>query len=270
MFCYLLIYVQAFFNVTSSLLPITLALQFNKIYDERLIFIFLFAVDTRDLEMRKQELENWEQCCLNDLCKPYIRSCADEECQPVITAFMLSDGINNLLKALEQYSRSTVFIQMWDSIGEQACRSKAGHLSVDDVASSVWIPVKKEWENFCERVRTGTVVFKEMKKYFGFFKDNDDLLRSELFFMLSDDDTSWIDERVKQLQQYSLVESCTQGATVIMEVVDAYSLKGDFTAVKKISSVVSIISSCMIILYYHTSQPGDSVESCQIHDYIIS
>ncbi|KAJ8314906.1 hypothetical protein KUTeg_007056 [Tegillarca granosa] len=177
---------------------------------------------------------------MSDLCKPGIlEEIKDfEEFCPSITAFEIPDDVMKMLPKLLQYDKGMVFNRMWEATGHGAAKRHGKHLSLEEVIEHVSEPVFSHWSNVQERLIAGSIMFTEFEKHFGRLDSN--FLKREIDFFVTDGNNSWVQERIKQWEQYKLIRNCIDGAHVILEVVDSYELQGDFGPIKLIASVVNL------------------------------
>ena len=113
----------------------------------------------------------------------------------------------------------------------------------------VWEPVANQWKTICQKLRRGDILFSEFENFFG--KTELENLRNELILLERNGDTRWVDERLDQIEKYRNLRSCAFGAEAILEVVEAFELKGDFNQIKEIQQYVSSQQNfiCSIYLY---------------------
>ncbi|XP_061169142.1 E3 ubiquitin-protein ligase RNF213-like [Saccostrea echinata] len=114
-----------------------------------------------------------------------------------------------------------------------ARRSEIGHsLTVEDVFDSVWKSVHQSWRKLKDQLRSGEITFKEFETYF----DKLDMaaIKKELSLFSDSSSDSWILERYNQIEQYKILRQCLKGAIIILEFVEEFKLKGDFSPIERI------------------------------------
>ena len=81
-------------------------------------------------------------CCVTDFCKPLdVKSVENvENVQQNITAFGLSQEVDQMLEPLHAAIRSTTFTKLWYQQGHEEGSSCS---SLDDVVEKVWKPVNQ-------------------------------------------------------------------------------------------------------------------------------
>ncbi|CAG2252472.1 RNF213 [Mytilus edulis] len=91
----------------------------------------------------------------------------------------------------------------------------------------------EQWRTLSKKLRSGDMHFSEFDKW---FKTKDRSTLKKEFFVLfdNDGDDSWIKERLDQIERHGNIRNYLYGAKAIMEVVDAFNLKGDFNQIKDI------------------------------------
>ena len=159
-----------------------------------------------------------------------------------VTYFDLSDGVEEIMSTLSssRISESQLFDKLWTQRGKTVCQKQepgAEPLSLEDVVTDVWRPVKQRYDDLCARIQNGSVTLQEvdlfLKAYIGRYPD----LEHEFQLMCTDD--KWIKQRVHQVQQYHELDQCFHGARLIKEAKDVFQLTGDFTLLEVILSAVS-------------------------------
>ena len=105
------------------------------------------------------------------------------------------------------------------------------------------------WTQFCVKVEEGTIVLSEVDKVLKKFEDDneDENLRKELQTISSTQDTSWVDERIKQFKQYQAMSQHQDAARILLEVRDVYHLRGSF---KPLENILKAVSCCVDSLIY--------------------
>ena len=201
-------------------------------------------VDSRHLAKQLSNIN--DDMPLMQLCAPqkYTPQTAVDT-GPVITEvtyFDLSDGVEEILSTLStsRISESQLFGKLWTQQGKAVCKKQekgAEPLSLEDVVTKVWRPVKQRYDDLCARIQNGSVTLQEvdlfLKAYIGRYPD----LEHEFQLMCTDD--KWIKQRVHQVQQYHELDQCCRGAKLIKEAKDVFQLTGDFTVLEVILSAVS-------------------------------
>ena len=154
-----------------------------------------------------------------------------------VTYFDLSDGVEEILSTLStsRISESQLFGKLWERQGKAVCQKH--ELSLEDIVTNVWRPVKQRYDDLCTRIQNGSVTLQEvdcfLKAYIGRYPD----LEHEFQLMCTDD--KWIKQRVHQVQQYHELDQCCRGARLIKEAKDVFQLTGDFTVLEVILNAVS-------------------------------
>ncbi|XP_021363650.1 E3 ubiquitin-protein ligase rnf213-alpha-like, partial [Mizuhopecten yessoensis] len=196
-----------------------------------------FGVKREALERRYRSLQNLDDVQMVQLCKPGVLDdmMHPNEYQPVVTAFELSPEELDLIPQMKHCFNSTVFTTKWDSTGQKVARQREEMLSIAETFEHVWQPSIVWWTSVKTKLKEGSMTFQEFSKLFG----NMDSPTLEREFSLMDENGPWIKERTDEIQLYRNLAKCVEGAKIILQVVDKYDLKGDFTPIKLITSVMS-------------------------------
>ncbi|XP_033741838.1 E3 ubiquitin-protein ligase rnf213-alpha-like [Pecten maximus] len=194
-------------------------------------------VDREALEGRHRSLQDCSNVQMAQLCKPGVLDelMHPEQYQPVVTAFNLSPEELELLPYMKHCISSLVFTNKWDSTGHKTIRQIERKLSVAEIFEHVWQPSIDWWNSVRGKVKQGSMTFKEFDEMFG--QHDYQVIKKE--FTLMEENGRWIEERMKQIKLFRDLKNCVQGAKIILEVVEAYGLKGDFTPIQLITSVMS-------------------------------
>ena len=127
-------------------------------------------------------------------------------------------------------------MNIWIKHGQKEEAAKKGPLTLSEVMKTVWRNAQHGWTELKGKIISGNVTFKEFQQCFQ--NMHDDILKQQLRF-LSEDSKDWIQERMKQYQQYKVLEQSVYGANVILKVAREYELKGDFQPIRMIEKMVT-------------------------------
>lgn len=150
------------------------------------------------------------------ICFPYLMKCG------IIICFRLSEG--------------TVFITMWRKEGLGRKENLGRPLTINEIFESVWTKVFGSWKKLQDKLESGEITFKEFETHFS--KMDIDSIKKELMFFCKSSQISWIKERYSQIEQYKLLRQCLTGARVILDFVNEFELKGNFSAIERIVEMV--------------------------------
>ncbi|XP_021363666.1 E3 ubiquitin-protein ligase rnf213-alpha-like isoform X2 [Mizuhopecten yessoensis] len=194
-------------------------------------------VDCKTLLTIQEDLKRVECLPLVQLCKPRkLEEIAHlDQYQPEVTVFGLDMDIMNLIPHMGHCLQSNVFTVMWDKTGQRATKQKTGSLTIDEMLKLVWQPTKNWWNRVTKNLQDGSMKFDEFKDVFG----DMDYQRLGKEFSLMEENGLWIQERMDQIQLFRDLANSVKGAEIILKVVDKYDLKGDFTPIQLITSVMS-------------------------------
>ena len=189
---------------------------------------------------------------LTQLCSPRQYTTATATDTGTITTevnyFELSDDVENILDTLSTswIIDSKLFGTLWSRQGKMVCHRRRqaeenDQLSLNDVATEVWLPVKKHYDHLCTRIQNGSIKLQEVDKFLDAYIGNYSDLTCEFHLMFGPaSDKKWIKQRVDQVQQYHELDQCCHGAKLIKEAKDVFQLTGDFTVLEVILRAVSI------------------------------
>lgn len=124
---------------------------------------------------------------------------------------------------------------MWTKQGTQEVKSKGSPLTVDEVMENVWHVTYPTWMKLSKRIAEGNITFKEFQEHFkNVATDN---LKQQLSY-LPGGKRDWVTERLHQIKEHRELQQCVTGASIILEVVKEYDLKGNFEPIRKIVEMV--------------------------------
>lgn len=125
---------------------------------------------------------------------------------------------------------------MWIKQGQSEEAKKQGPLTLDEVMENVWQNVHQNWTNLGRKIAVGDITFEEFQQHFKNIPN--DNLEEQLKNLSITSNKDWIKERLRQFNQYRVLEQCVYGANVILKVVQEYKLEGDFQPIKMIEKMV--------------------------------
>ena len=163
-----------------------------------------------------------------------------------VTYFTFSDSVENILDTLSSWIiDSQLFDKLWTRQGKMVSHRRRqaeenDQLSLDDIATEVWLPVKKHYDDLCTRIQIGSIKLQEVDKFLDAYIGNYSDLTREFHLMFGPaSNKEWIKQRVHQVQQYHELDQCCHGAKLIKEAKDVFQLTGDFTVLEVILRAVS-------------------------------
>ncbi len=166
--------------------------------------------------------------------------------QPTIRFFEHSNAVEEMMQPLSGIKESYVFNILWRNQARKEVKT-SGHsvLSLEDVAKRVWQPVYNEQlPRKSATLRDATITIREVEQLFGEIKDPRDVLEDEVRTLLNITggvEQNILDARLQQIEDYFRYRQETNVAAELVNVRDAFSLKGDFKAMETLSRVVNII-----------------------------
>lgn len=133
-------------------------------------------------------------------------------------------------------SEGLLFLNLWIKQGQKEVAMKQGPLTINEVIENVWQKVYKHWTSLVREIAFGDITFKEFQQHFKNIPN--DKLEEQLLHLSMTSSNHWIKERLRQFNQYKILEQCVYGANVILKVVQEYKLEGDFQPIKMIEKMV--------------------------------
>ncbi|XP_063403574.1 E3 ubiquitin-protein ligase rnf213-alpha-like [Mytilus trossulus] len=202
-----------------------------KIVKEFLSYCNYCKAYTGEMKEKIISLESLDTYPLKDLVKTeQFNEITDiEKHRPFVKVFKLSQDQLDILPDIMECSRSLLFTKLWEERGIELKKKKIRTLIIQEVFSEVWDPTAKLWKTICQKLKSGDLLFSEFDRFFR--KTEIATLQNELILLEREGNTSWVDERLYQVENYRNLKSCEFGAEAILEVVKAFDLKGDFNQI---------------------------------------
>lgn len=142
----------------------------------------------------------------------------------------------NFYEKCFRLSEGLLFLNMWIKQGQLEEAKKQGPLTFDEVMENVWQNLHQNWTNLGRKIALGDITFKEFQQHFKNIPN--DNLEEQLKHLSMTSKKDWIKERLRQFNQYRVLEQCVYGANVILKVVQEYKLEGDFQPIRMIEKMV--------------------------------
>ncbi|XP_052062680.1 E3 ubiquitin-protein ligase rnf213-alpha-like isoform X2 [Mytilus californianus] len=155
-----------------------------------------------------------------------------ENYKPMVTVFGLCQEELNILPKILEHCKGLLFIKIWEKKGTDLKKQLGRDVHMDEVFEKVWKPALEQWRSLSKKLRSGNMLFTEFDKWFT-TKDRSTLKKEFLLFD-NNKNVSWIEERLDQIERHGNIRNYLYGAKAIMEVVNAFNLKGDFSQIKDI------------------------------------
>lgn len=191
--------------------------------------------------------ENYKESHLNQLCKPKDIHQTDnletfdtaEPCLTDVTAFDLPNETLMEMCSVVKNCRGYIFLQLWEKRGKSIANEVERITGIDQILQNVAIPAMQDWKALYQKLESGTIQFKEFEKLCG--RANEEDIRELLIPFEDGIERPWINDRINQLSRFRSLDSCVNGANVISEIVEIYSMDGDFKTVNRILDLVRFI-----------------------------
>lgn len=143
-------------------------------------------------------------------------------------------------------SQGSLFLNMWTKQGTQEVKTKGRPLTVDEVMENVWHVTYPTWMKLSKRIAEGNITFKEFQEHFkNVATDN---LKQQLSY-LPGGKRDWVTERLQQVKEHRELQQCVTGASIILEVVKEYDLKGNFEPIRMIVKMVIILGFFLFLSF---------------------
>lgn len=142
-----------------------------------------------------------------------------------------------------------LFLNMWIKQGQSEEAKKQRPLTLDEVMENVWQRVYQNWTSLRTQIALGDITFNEFQQHVKNIPNGN--LEEQLMHLSMTNNKDWIKGRLKQFNQYRILEQCVHGANVILKLVQEYNLEGDFQPIKMIVKMVIPND----IFHLHLKQP---------------
>ena len=163
-----------------------------------------------------------------------------------VTFLNLSDRVEEMLHvmATAKLNVSQIFDTLWTQHGNTVHYKReqdfgCGQLTLEDVATLVWLPAKEEYDTICACIQNGSITMDKVDNFLNVYVDNYSHLEDEFQLMCTSGvDNDWVKERVHQVKRYHHLDHGHLCAKLIMETKEAFHLTGDFSVLEVIVSSV--------------------------------
>ncbi|XP_062574164.1 E3 ubiquitin-protein ligase rnf213-alpha-like [Saccostrea cucullata] len=172
-----------------------------------------------------------ETSILKDICVPLTTLSGDiKYYKPKVKLCDLTDDEIAALPKIQRISDSFVFLDLWKT----QCSSNKEKIvpTIQHLLKSVWRTVFPTWNDLFQRLKSGSITFEEFDKYFSNY--DTEVIKKEMTLYSDGENNQWISERMQQIHQHRQLNTCLKGAKVILEFVQIFDLKGDFSPIEKI------------------------------------
>ncbi|VDI83612.1 Hypothetical predicted protein, partial [Mytilus galloprovincialis] len=157
---------------------------------------------------------------LNKLVKtPLLENIKNPETyQPIVTVFELCPEELNILPKILECCKGLLFMKIWEKKGIEQQKQLGRNVHINEVFEKVWQPALEQWKTLSKNLKTGDMFFTDFEKW---FKTKDSSTLEKEFRLLDNEgDTSWIKERLYQIEQHGTIRSCTGGEDTVMKKLD--------------------------------------------------
>ncbi|KAI0241298.1 E3 ubiquitin-protein ligase [Lamellibrachia satsuma] len=187
---------------------------------------------------------------LDQLCRPrqYTPETAPQNnvITTEVTFLKFDDRVEDMLHAMatSKLNVSQIFDKLWTQHGNTVHHKReqqldCGQLTLEDVATLVWLPAKQGYDGFCECIRDGSITLDEVDNFLNVYVDKYSHLENELKLMCTSDvENDWIKGRIRQVEQCHHLDHDCHDAKLIMDAKEAFHLTGNFTVLEAIVSAV--------------------------------
>ena len=173
---------------------------------------------------------------------------------PHVTFFGLSQKAKAMISTLENLSSSILLRRLWIESSQKALNVigqgevQKHYLGIDDVRDVIWSPCYARLKSLQVRFIDGNISFKEIDKYFAYFKEHqsDGDLAKEVKLVISKSGSQGkpneflINRRLNQIEQYHKLHHCVDAAAAIWDFKVDVDLEGDFRLVDELRNQVCL------------------------------
>lgn len=215
-----------------------------------ILIFFVFLANTSKLEEQIKRIPTFDRVSLKNICDKVEVPKDIKKYQPKVIAFEVDRYILDTLPEMIRCTKGNIFIITWDKFATEFRKTILRPLEIDELIEHVWKPTFEEWQHLHHRLKTGEIFFSEFERICGQF-DQKTLKREFLLLegVESDEEIHWIQERIDQMNKYRNLQNCLDGASVIMEVVEEFELKGNFNAIEQILKLVRFYIIQLLLKY---------------------
>ena len=215
----------------------------------------------------KERIYNIDAQPLNELCDPISLGDSRKKSPPTpkIRFITHSDDVGSMLPLLFKVQESHVFRKTWT---RKAVRKRENEpakvLSLEDVEKSIWRPVYSKMKRTSSLLVMGSITFNQVQAIFGDINNRPDELLKEVQKLMSvhyvphDDDAR---KRVAQIETLFRYQKLSQVTTEILDVRDAFGLKGDFKPLEELQKCVSNLKTTTLLMFLTNCFPADRISN---------
>ncbi|KAK7494871.1 hypothetical protein BaRGS_00013998, partial [Batillaria attramentaria] len=192
----------------------------------------------RQLEHKRESISRLSLAEVSEIALP--DSITDlKQYKPKTNPWKLPDDIVSVLPEFGRRLSSMVFRKL---LSREAEKHDIAALTFWRAFQVLWSEVNKEWKVLCTRMRDGTISLQSAEIVFRIFRSEGGGYKfaeidSELQKMCGGSSTDWVDERIRQFKCYTDIKKHVKAARAVLQVRDAYDIKGNFKNIEKICSL---------------------------------
>ncbi|CAG2233282.1 DIAPH2 [Mytilus edulis] len=173
--------------------------------------------------------------------------------------------IKNELPEIIRCSSGIIFIRIWDRLAADFRKTENRALEIDEIMEHVWKPAYKEWKDLHQQLKKGEILFRKFDAICG--RMDPDSLKKEFLILEDGKKSTWIKERIDQMTRYKNLQNCRKGASIIMEVVEEFELKGDFQPIQQIMRMLVLqeLKVFVDLAYISTGDKGLEIAKVDVY-----
>ncbi|XP_064532292.1 E3 ubiquitin-protein ligase RNF213 isoform X2 [Pseudopipra pipra] len=183
--------------------------------------------------------------------------------RPLQTYYSLGPELKEFVQKMHSFKDSLVFQQFWEEAAQEAGdqyeyewpeeeeeeeeeEDAVPELNLDDVLTSVIRPCFTSYETLYNDLRSGSLTLSAVDRIFQEFTNHPEDLRTELNTICElrpGESRSWINQRVRQIQQYHEMHLTFDAAKIIANVKENLNLSGDFSILEHLLDITEKLES---------------------------
>ncbi|XP_072882379.1 E3 ubiquitin-protein ligase rnf213-alpha-like [Hemitrygon akajei] len=223
--------------------------EVDKFFEEKNWVESLLQMCRKIYEYVKVEIEEPEKLLTNDVRSMKlsdvvtVKQMGTEYSVPfsaTVGYFSLSEEIKEMAKNIHRFKDSYIFQMCWENqaqifCGKDETNEEEPLLSLENVCTKIWDPCFDQYKGIFAKVKEASLTFAEVDDLFKDYRGKYDDLRDDLKIMCridTDNEDNWIEERVRQIKEYSEVHLAVKSAQLIAKIQSVFNLTGNFTVLK--------------------------------------
>ena len=184
----------------------------------------------------------------SDVSNMEIRSLAPQDSSQsvVVSCFSVPSSYHQYVELTWKARNSCIFKMLWNEMGCQVARSRRDRqppLTLAEIVEMICKPIADQWQSICNEVVNGTIPLERVSILFGSPETETVNLDQELNcmgdFCGRQENAKWKQQRKKQIEQYSKLESTVEAGQTLKKVMSALYMPQGFKEIDYICTQVS-------------------------------